>query len=90
MVDSFGDFDEGAQALDFNDNATASAFGMPTDSFDGAVNEESWPTSQFSSQLATPKSTKDEDDFTPEELAQIQAVEQKNQESKSAIYDKQT
>jgi hypothetical protein len=81
MVESFGNFDEGAQVLDFNDNGTgngsASDFMMPSsNSFDGAATgADAWPTSQFSSsQLATPLAIKDDDDFTPEELAQIEAV----------------
>ena len=58
----FGNFDEGALDLDFNDNATP-------------VTETAWPASQFGAQLGAPVRQNDEDDYTPEELALFEAVE---------------
>ena len=67
MVDAFGTFDEGAQSLDFNDNATA----VPaTDA------QTAWPSSQFGTQLASSGGAGgEEDDYNSEELALIAEVE---------------
>ena len=46
-MDDFGNFDEGAQDLDFNDNVTATQ----DDAFGEAVSATAWPASQFGTQL---------------------------------------
>lgn len=76
MVDAFGTFDEGQDTVDF---ATTPA-----------TEQTAWPESQFGGETPLQAPTaKAEEDWTEEERAMMSSVEERDDQRRRAIFEKQ-